>query len=64
MVTPVEYSSQKDSCIQMGSNESNFNVSFIVRDKVTRHCPQTTACLKRKESRSPSASVTGLTPYR
>ena len=29
-------------CIKMGSDESHFNVSFIVRDKVTRPCPQTT----------------------
>ena len=26
---------QNDSCIQMGSDESHFNVSLIVRDKVT-----------------------------
>ena len=41
-----------DSCIKMGSNESHFSVSFILRDKVTRQCPQTTTVLKRKESRS------------
>ena len=39
---------QNDSCIKMGSNESRFNVSLIVRDKVTRQCPQTTTFLKRK----------------
>ena len=33
---------QNDSCIKMGSDESHFNVSFFVRDKVTRQCPQTT----------------------
>ena len=33
---------QNDSCIKMGSGESHFNVSLIVRDKVTRQCPQTT----------------------
>ena len=34
---------QNDSCIKMGSDESHFNVSSsIVRDKVTRPCPQTT----------------------
>ena len=42
---------QNDSCVKMGSDESNFNVSLIVRDKVTRQCPQTQP-LKRKESRS------------
>ena len=31
------------TCIKMGSDESHFNVSLIVRDKVTRQCPQTTA---------------------
>ena len=30
---------QNDSCIKMGSD---FNVSLIVRDNVTRQCPQTT----------------------
>ena len=33
---------QNDSCVKMGSDESHFNVSLIVRDKVTRQCPQTT----------------------
>ena len=32
----------KMTCIKMGSDESHFNVSLIVRDKVTRPCPQTT----------------------
>ena len=31
---------QNDSCVKMGSDESRFNVSLIVRDKVTRQCPQ------------------------
>ena len=34
---------QNDSCIKMGSDENHFNVSLIVRNKVTRQCPQTTA---------------------
>ena len=33
---------QNDSWIKMDSDESHFNVSLIVRDKVTRQCPQTT----------------------
>ena len=33
---------QNDSCIKTGSDESHFNVSLIVRDKVTRQCPQIT----------------------
>ena len=40
------------ACIKMGSDESRFTVSLIVRDKVTRPCPQTTTFLKRKESLS------------
>ena len=40
------------TCIKMGSDESHFNVSLVVRDKVTRPCPQTTTFLKRNESRS------------
>ena len=43
---------QNDSCIKMGSDESHFNVSVEMMDKVTRQCPQTTTFLKRKESRS------------
>ena len=30
------------ACIKMGSDESHLNVSLIMRDKVTRQCPQTT----------------------
>ena len=37
----------------MGSEESHFDVSVIVRDKVTRPCPQTTTFSKREESREP-----------
>ena len=33
---------QNDFCIKVGSYESHFNVSLIVRDRVTRQCPQTT----------------------
>ena len=33
---------QNDFCIKMGSDDSHFNVSLIVRDEVTRQCPQTT----------------------
>ena len=40
------------SCIKMGSDESHFNVSLIVRDKVTRQCPQTT-CILFKEKGEP-----------
>ena len=40
------------TCIKIGSDESHFNVSVVVKNKVTRPCPQTTTFLKRKESRS------------
>ena len=39
------------TCIKVGSDESHFNVSLIVRDKVIRQYPNTQR-LKRKESRS------------
>ena len=38
--------------IKIGSDESHFNISLIVRDKVTRPCPQTRTFLKIKENRS------------
>ena len=40
---------QNDSCIKMGSGESHFDVSLIVRDKVTRQCPQTTTFEEKGE---------------
>ena len=49
------------TCIKMGSDESHFNVSLIVRDKVTRQCPQTTTFEEKGElkeyrtNRCPSA---------
>ena len=30
------------TCFKMGSDERHCNVSLIVRDKITRQCPQTT----------------------
>ena len=38
-----------DSCISMGSDESHFNISFLVRDEVTRQCPQTTTFEQKGE---------------
>jgi len=50
---PIYTVTTRMTCIKMGSDESHFNVSLIVRDKVTtRLCPQTTTFLKKKESRS------------
>ena len=51
----------------MGSNESHFNVSLIVRDKVTRQCPQTTTFEVKgepKRNRTEVLMLTSLTPYR
>ena len=38
--------------IKVASDESHFNVSSIVRDKITRQCPQTATLSMRKEIRS------------
>ena len=58
---------QNDSCIKMGSDESHFNVSLIVKDKVTRRCPQTTTFKEKgepKRNRTGTVLLTSLTPYR
>ena len=55
-----------DSCIKMGSDESHFNVSIIVTDKVTRQCPQTTSFEEKgepKRYRTEVLPLTSLTPY-
>ena len=49
---------QNDSCFKMGSNESHFNVSLIVRDKVTRQCAQTTAFYEKGEPKRNRTEVT------
>ena len=56
-----------DACIKMGGDESHFNVSVIVRDRVTRQCPQTTTFKERgepKRNRTEVLLLTSLTPYR
>ena len=53
---------QNDSCIKMGSDESHFTVSIIVRDKVTRQCPQTTTFGEKGEPKRIRTEV--LLPYR
>ena len=58
---------QNDSCIKMGSDESHFNVSLIVWNKVTRQCPQTTTFEEKgqpKRNRTDVPLLTSLTPYR
>ena len=58
---------QNDFCTKMGSDESHFNVSLIVRGKVTRQCPQTTTFEGKgepKRIRNEVPLLTSLTPYR
>ena len=58
---------QNDSCIKMGSDESHFNVSLTVRDKVRRRCSQTTTFEEKGEpKRNPTEALllTSATPYR
>ena len=58
---------RNDSCIKMGSDESLFNVSLNVRDKVTRQCPQTTTSEEKREPkriRTEVPQLTSLAPYR
>ena len=55
------------SCIKIGSDESHFNVSLIVRGKVTRQCPRTTTSEERgepKRDRTEVLPLISLTPYR
>ena len=57
-----------DSSIKVGSDESPFNVSLIVRDKVTKQYPQTTT-FEQKEGPKPIRTwarplLTSRTPYR
>ena len=54
------------TCIKMGSDESHFKVSLIVRDKVTRPSLQTTFEQKGepKRYRTEVLPLTSLPPYR
>ena len=50
------------TCIKMGSDESHsVNVSLIVRDKVTRQCPQTTTSEEKGEPKRYRTEVLPLT---
>ena len=53
----------KMTCIKMGSDESRFNVSLIVRDKITRPCPQTTTFEEKGESKRYQTEVLPLTIF-
>ena len=48
----------------MGSNESHLNVSSIVRDKVTRQCPQTTTFEVKGEPKQIRTEVPLLTSHK
>ena len=55
------------TCIKMGSDESHFKVSLIVKDKVTRQCPQISTFEEKgepKRYRTEVLPLTSLTPYR
>ena len=57
---------QNDSCIKMGSDESHFNVSLTVRDKVTRQRAKTTTLEEKgepKRIRTEVPLLSSLTPY-
>ena len=54
-------------CIKIGSEESHFNVSLIVKDRVTRQCSQTTTFEEKgepKRIRTEVLPLSSLTPYR
>ena len=64
---PLHCHHQNDSCTEMGSDESHFNVSLFVRDKVTRQCPQTTTFEEEGEPKRIRIEIpllTSLMPYR
>ena len=53
---------QNDSCIKVSSDDSHFNGSLIVRDTVTRQCPQTTT-FEETERRAEADSNRGPFAY-
>ena len=59
---------QNDSCIKMGCDKSRFNVSLIVRDKVTNKTVSTDHNFEEKgeakRNRTEVLLLTSLTPYR
>ena len=58
---------QNDFCIKMGSDESHFNVSLIVGDRVTRQCPQTATSEEKGEPKRIQTEIPlliSLTPCR
>ena len=67
MYLSLHFHLQNDSCIKMDSDESHFNLSLIVKDKVTRQCPQITIFEEKGEPkwiRTVAPLLTSITPYR
>ena len=64
----LHYHHQNDSCIKMGSDESHFYVSIIVRDKVTKTVSTDHNLFEEKgepkQNRTEVLLLTNLTPYR
>ena len=52
------------TCIKMGSDESHFNVSLIVRDKDIRPCPQITTFEEKGEPKRYRTESFRLPAYR
>ena len=64
---PLHCDHRNDFCITVGGDESHFNVSLIVRDKVTRQCLQSITFAEKGEPtriRTEVPLLTSLTPYR
>ena len=59
---------QNDFCLKVGSDESHFNVSLIVRDEVTRQVSTNHNLFEEKgepkRNRTEVLLITSLTPYR
>ena len=59
---------QDDSCIKIGSDESDFNALLIVRDKVTKTVSTNHNPFEEKgepkRNRAQALLLTSLTPYR
>ena len=53
---------QNDSFIKMGSDESHFKVSSIVRDKITRHCPDNNFSRERRAEVDSNQDPTAYQP--
>ena len=63
----LHFHHQNDFCIKMGSDGSHFNVSLIVRDKVSGQCPQTTIFEETggpKQIQTKIPLLTSMMPYR